>query len=365
MIFWRFLGGVYLKYFFIIFVALEFFYVAIDTLLNTHILTSTSLSQSLTYILLTTLVAVSYILPVSVILAFVISQINLIRSGEFVSFFALGASKNSVVMPAFCISFVLVLLYVGANFTDFAYARSEQKNLRTQTQLEFKDYDIFIQDANRFVFIKSISPALKSAKDVEIFILQNGTLAYKISAPTAVFEHNAWRVQNPQILKLNQSLKLGEKGLKKLDETSLGEALKTGVLPRLTPESLIKLSQTNIAYSAQDAIDALSAAQQSALSTNKISTALYTLVVFPFFAPFLLVVLYFRLPLVGRFSNLAFFTLGMILSGLFVWGVLLLLIRFCENGVFNPQLGIIAPVVLLALYAAWLLWKNSNARAKI
>lgn len=145
----------------------------------------------------------------------------------------------------------------------------------------------------------------------------------------------------------------------------MGEALKTGVLPRLTPESLIKLSQTNIAYSAQDAIDALSAAQQSALSTNKISTVLYTLVVFPFFAPFLLVVLYFRLPLVGRFSNLAFFTLGMILSGLFVWGVLLLLIRFCENGVFNPQLGIIAPVVLLALYAAWLLWKNSNVRAKI
>ena len=82
------------------------------------------------------------------------------------------------------------------------------------------------------------------------------------------------------------------------------------------------------------------------------------MIFFPLFAPLAVLVLYYYLPVTGRFFNLALLSFGFFIATLCAWGVLFVLIRFSLNGVIIPELGIIVPITALLGFAAFLVFKH-------
>lgn len=109
-IFFRFISGIYLKNFFIIFFSLLGFYCGIDLLLNFKDLPKAA-NLDLLYIMFLSFSAVPYVLPISLIFALVVSLISMIRANEFVSLYALGLSRNYVILfPFYGLYFFVVFI---------------------------------------------------------------------------------------------------------------------------------------------------------------------------------------------------------------------------------------------------------------
>ena len=116
----RYVGWVYIKSFLIVFLALELFYVGIDLLTNLKDLPP-SANLQLLYVGLTALSAISYVLPLSLIFALIILHVNMVRSNELISFYALGISKNKLILTPFLIALFVTIFYVGIIFTHFDF----------------------------------------------------------------------------------------------------------------------------------------------------------------------------------------------------------------------------------------------------
>ena len=110
-VFFRFISAIYLKSFFIIFFALVGFFVGVDLLINFKDLPN-SANLILLYVLFLACMAVSYVLPLSLVFALVLCLANMVRSNELVSFYALGLSKKQVIAyPFFGRSFFVRCLW--------------------------------------------------------------------------------------------------------------------------------------------------------------------------------------------------------------------------------------------------------------
>jgi len=87
-----------------------------------------SANLKLLYFGLTLLTAVNYVLPLALIFALITSKFSMIRSNELVSFYALGVSKNALIIPPFLIALAITAGFIALNSTPFAYALKFQKN---------------------------------------------------------------------------------------------------------------------------------------------------------------------------------------------------------------------------------------------
>jgi lipopolysaccharide export system permease protein len=58
-------------------------------------------------------------------------------------------------------------------------------------------------------------------------------------------------------------------------------------------------------------------------------------------------------PVSGRFLNLSFFSFVAILLTLMVWGVFFMLGELASNKTLSPEIGIIAPIIVLAVTMFW------------
>ncbi len=121
-IFFRFISGIYLKNFFIIFLSLLGFYCGIDLLLNFNDLPDAA-NLSLLYVIFLAFSAVTYVLPVSLIFALVLSLVSMIRANEFVSLYALGLSKNLVIIFPFFVGFIFLFCVCGVKFYSFCLCK--------------------------------------------------------------------------------------------------------------------------------------------------------------------------------------------------------------------------------------------------
>lgn len=352
-LFARYTSAVYLKYFFIIFIALELFYVGIDTLTNLKDFPK-SANLALIYVSLTALTAVNYVLPLSLIFALIVSKINMIRSNELVSFYSLGISKNALIMPPFLISLFITFFYIFLSSTPFAYARDYQKNLMNfQSPSSISKNSIFLKYENKFIYIESLLPEIGVANNVKIFETTDSEITSKIFAKKADFKDNIWVLKGVSIITLPQNLDLNKSGYTKTEEKELL------VLNGFKPKTIDNIYQSNSNYSIVDAIDSLLALKKENLNLNKIKSTLYSLLFFPLFAPLMVMILYYYLPVTGRFFNLALASFIHIIVTLCLWGVLFVLIRFSSNGVIIPEIGIIAPIILLAIFAFKKFYQNS------
>ena len=346
----RYVGWLYFKYFVILFVALTLFYVGIDILTNLKSMPARA-NLKLLYFGLTSLTAVNYVLPLSLIFALIASEFSMIRSNELVSFYALGIDKNRLIKPPFYIALTITFVYVGLNFTPFAYAYEYGRNIVKLSNLSRTSSDIFLKFEGKFVYMDSLNPISGEAKDVRIFDINGSNLRSATFGLSARFVDDLWLVKQAKIVNLPQNIKLGEKGL---DIKRLGE-LKT--LENFKPKTIENAAAESSAITISDAVDYIQAFKNEGIGLNSVKTTLYNLAFSPFFAPFMVLIIYYFLPVTGRFFNLALKSFIFTIASLCVWGALFVMMRFARNGVISPEIGVLLPVILLGAYAFYLHFK--------
>ena len=343
----RYVGWLYFKYFVIIFVALTLFYVGIDILTNLKDMPA-SANLKLLYFGLTSLTAVNYVLPLALIFALITSKFSMIRANELVSFYALGIDKNRLIKPPFYIALAITLIYVGLNFTPFAYAYEYGRNIVKLSILSRTSSDIFLKFEGKFVYMDSLNPVSGEAKDVRIFDINGSNLRSATFGESAKFTDNAWLLKNAKIVNLPQNIKLGEKGL----DIKMPSELKT--LENFKPKTIESASAESSAITIPDAVDYILAFKDEGIGLNSTKTTLYNLAFAPFFAPFMVLIIYYFLPVTGRFFNLALKSFIFTIASLCVWGALFVMMRFARNGVVSPEVGVLLPIILLGAYAFYL-----------
>ena len=343
----RYVGWLYFKYFMILFVALTLFYVGIDILTNLKDMPA-SANLKLLYFGLTSLTAVNYVLPLALIFALITSKFSMIRSNELVSFYALGIDKNRLIKPPFYIALAITFIYVGLNFTPFAYAYEYGRNIVKLSNLSRTSSDIFLKFEGKFVYMDSLNPISGEAKDVRIFDINGSNLRSATFGESGKFIDDAWLLKNAKIVNLPQNIKLGEKGL----DIKTPSELKT--LENFKPKTIESASAESSAITIPDAVDYILAFKDEGIGLNSTKTTLYNLAFAPFFAPFMVLIIYYFLPVTGRFFNLALKSFIFTIASLCVWGALFVMMRFARNGVVSPEVGVLLPIILLGAYAFYL-----------
>lgn len=343
----RYVGWLYFKYFMILFIALTLFYVGIDILTNLKDMPA-SANLKLLYFGLTSLTAVNYVLPLALIFALITSKFSMIRSNELVSFYALGIDKNRLIKPPFYIALAITFIYVGLNFTPFAYAYEYGRNIVKLSNLSRTSSDIFLKFEGKFIYVDSLNPISGEAKDVRIFDIDSSNLRSATFGESAKFIDDAWLLKNAKIVNLPQNIKLGEKGL----DIKTPSELKT--LENFKPKTIESASAESSAITIPDAVDYILAFKDEGIGLNSTKTTLYNLAFAPFFAPFMVLIIYYFLPVTGRFFNLALKSFIFTIASLCVWGALFVMMRFARNGVVSPEIGVLLPIILLGAYAFYL-----------
>lgn len=349
----RYIGWAYIKSVFLIFTGLVFFYVGVDYITNLKDLPE-SANLQLLYVSLNALSAVNYALPLAIVFGMVVSKFNMIRSNELICLYATGLSKKKLLMPIFGIAIFLTIVYVALNFTPFAYATEYRSNLLKNSRLALISEELFLKYKTSYVYIARLDPILKEAKGIKIFDAQGTELVQVIEAKNAFFKDNSWDLREGVITHKPSVNSLSDRGLRveHFEQMSALEGFK--------PKIIENAHQGDIVLTIGDAIDALHFFSTQNIDTSSVKSNLYSMVIFPFFAPLMLMILYYFLPASSRFFNLALLSFIFVFATLATWGILFVLTKLSQTNVISPEIGIVSPIVIMALYGLWLHTRSSQ-----
>ncbi len=350
----RYIGFLYIKNFFIIFFALEIFYVGVDLLSNLKNLPS-SANLQLLYGVFTAQSAVSYTLPLGLVFAMIVSKLSMIRSNELISFYTSGISKRQVVAPLILVSTFFTLLFIGLNFTDFAYSYQYRSNILKYNRLDTDISKLFLKYDNKYIFFDSFSPIKKSATGVKIFEVDGTKVKSMMSAPHASYHSNSWFFKEANLTVFTGESALNKKGVKK--EVLHNKTYLSGFKPSVI--DAMRSSKKNV-LNILDAYDAISFLNAQNVNSDSVKSIFLSLLFLPFFSPLMVVILFYHLPITGRFFNIALLSFAFIFVTLCVWGVMFVASRFSATGVIPAEISIILPIVLLFLYALRLTFLKKN-----
>ncbi len=347
----KYISFLYIKNFLVIFFALEFFHVSIDLISNMKNLPS-SANLQLLYAYYVALMGVNFILPLSLVFAMISSKISLMRSNELVSLYASGISKTKVIMPLFISAMLITSALVFANCTSFAYANEYQINILKHNRISTNAKKLFVRYDDKYIYIGLLDPVKKQAQDVKIFETKDGELKSIISAEELNFQNDSWFTKKASKLVMPKLKILGADGFKRL---SLSEV---SLLDGFKPNIIDSIADAKISLSVLDAYEAIVFLSSQDADSTAMRSIFYSLTFFPFFAPFMVAILFFFMPPTARFFNTALLSSLLIFVSLCTWGCIYALSKFAETKVILPELAIIAPIILLAIIAGIRLYKN-------
>jgi lipopolysaccharide export system permease protein len=339
-IFQRYIIYNYLKNFLVIFLGLEFFYIGIDLLTNYKDLPDSANLQIL-YIAFKIMDAINYTLPISLVFAMLVTKFSMIKANEAVVLYSSGITKKSVVKPFFLSSLGISFLYIGLNFTSFAYSNEYSRNLLKYNVLSNSSTNLFLKDNNNYVFFGELNPLKKAAKNIKIFKIADNDLQSVTSAKNGYFIENSWFLHDVKIIKKSKVETLNDKGLEEKDLPML-ETLKD-----FKPKIIENVHQGKYTLSTFDAFEALKFFDSQGINTDRLKTIIYSQIFFPLFAPLLVVILFYYLPISSRFFNYAVSSFAFILITLLIWGFLFILSKLSYTSVLWPEVGILLPITML------------------
>lgn len=346
-LFARYIGGLYLKYLFVLFVSLECFFVAIDLVKYLDELPN-SANLVVLLVFYDFIYASNFILPLSLILAQIVLVISMLRNSQFTAFLALGYSKSRIFLPIFSIAFLISSAFVLLNATPFAYAKEKVDLIVERGYLGSYKSDLFIKYDNNYIYFAKIFPLLQSAEGIQVFEVENEEVLRIIEAPKATFNEGEWILENAKITTIQPQLEVGKNPLW-VEEQKVYKTL-VGFKPKILDNIYEKQGSISIV----DAFEAMNLLEGQNINTQKLRASLYVLLLFPFFAPLMMVCLSGFTPNSNRYANLGGITLGMILGILVVWGILFSFSRLSMSGFLQPEFSVIMPIGILALISVWL-----------
>ncbi len=343
-IYQRYIVSHYLKNFFVIFLSLEFFYVAIDLLSNYKNFPE-SANLQLLYVVFKTLDAFNYSIPLSTVFAMIVTKFSMIKSNELVTLYAVGVTKKALIKPLFLTALSLTLLYISLNFTPFAYAYEYSRNLLKYSTIKPNSKALFLKNNNDYIYFDRLEPIKKQAFGIKIFSVKDNDLQRIISAKRAYFSDNRWVLKDVTIKTKPKVTSINDKGFTQVEQK------RYTTLRDFRPTIIENMHKGKYGMSIIDTVDALNFFASQDVNLDHVKTLLYSHLLFPLFAPLLVVILFYKLPISSRFSNMAFLSFIFILITLSTWGVLFILTKLSATSVIYPELGVIVPILLLTFYA--------------
>ena len=345
-LFERYVVTNYLKNFFIIFVALDFFYVGVDMLTNYTNLPESANLQML-YALFQGMNAINYVLPLSIVFGMIVTHFSMIKSNELICMYASSISKKALIKPFFITALGLTSVYIALNATEFAYAYEYSTNLKKYNRISNSSEDLFLKHDTSYIYFKKLDPFKKVAYDVTLFETDGTDLTKMTRASIATFTNNQWILQDAHVMHKPNTKALGGEGLRFEKKEALT------AMDNFKPRIMDVVYQNEHTLSILDGIEALHFFATQGVNTSRIKATLYYQLFFPFFAPFLVVFLYAKAPVMGRYFDTALISSIFAFITLATWSGLFVLSRLCANGVIFSELGILLPVILLGFVALY------------
>ncbi len=335
----RYLGILYLKYFFLILFSLVLFFVGLDFLQAVKSLPHSANLQIL-YAMYRFFNGVDVLFPITLVFAMISLKLYLIRSNELVAFYAAGYSKKALIRPLFVIAIILTLLYLVLHMTSFSYADEYAKNIRKFHTFVSSTKNLFFKYRQSYVYFDELIPLQKSAKRVRIFDLNGSQLSSLVLAKEATFHQKSWHLSNATIVE-------------KLPHKIAIHSQNIDTLKGYKPKILDSVYEGKTAISLLDAIYALQLLKEQHIRTKKLEAVILYQLFFPFFAPFLMIIIFYFVPISARIGNLGLFSFGAMLAALITWGLLYALAKLAFTESIDPLIAIVLPQLLLFFAALW------------
>lgn len=343
MLFFKTVSFLYLRYCLIILASLTAFMVGFDLMGNTAGLPS-SANLLIIYVVYKWMYAIDMMLPISLVFAFIAALVELIRSNALTAFYALGYSRLKVLVPFVFVATFLILVHIFAHATSFARANEYADNLRETSQVLTPTNNLFFTHEGNYIYFGSLNPLTQSAQEIRIFTFSNGILTEALSAQEAHYEDRYWVIQKAHLIRPPATLDLKGKGIVTKDAQTIH------VLHDFRPKILDQIYEGKVNFTIMDALDAKKLLKMQNIDLSKVTSSLYRIFATPWFALMMILVVYTYAPIGARFVNLSFYSFGAILGTLIVWGLLFMSGELSNNKTLSPEVGILAPIVLLGGY---------------
>lgn len=347
----KYLLAKFIKYFLIILISLEVFFVGIDFLQYFARLPQSANLQVL-YVLYNIFYTLTITLPLSLVFGWIVTLTFLIKDNALVSFYSLGVSKRAILLPILLISIFFTFILIAFQSTPLAYANEERSKILKNQYFVNEQDNIFLKYNEYFVYFKKLYPIEKKATDIHIFKIKNGDVVEIIVGKKAFYQNNKWYVIDTKITKKPEVINWNNS---KLDVT-YEKFLYT--LEGFEPTIISNVYRGEAQYSVIDAVRAILLLDNQEFNTNKIKSILYSQVVMPFFVlPLIVIIFIFATPS-SRFFNSALFVSATIFSTLSVWGILFLLQKLALGSIVLAEIAIILPVGLFFILSYILYYKK-------
>ncbi|MDA7817871.1 LptF/LptG family permease [Sulfurimonas sp.] len=344
MLAFRYISFHYLKYFSIILLALVMFLVGFDYISSTEKLNGISANLQLIYLVYKAFYAIDLLLPLALIFAMISTKVLLIRSNSLVSFYSLGYSRIDILKPFVVVSTLVIMVFITLHsVSNFARANEYANNIRKNSEYLSPTRDLFFTYKEQFVYFSKMIPLSESAENIRVFRMQDNSLREVLMASKAVYKDDFWYINSADIITKPEDIDFNSSGIKVAEWNDLE------ILHGFRPKMLDQVYEGKVNFTILDAIDALFLLKDENINTDVIKSALYKILVYPFFVPFLVIIIFFFVPMSVRFLNVSLFSFGAILASLIIWSVLFMLSELSNNRTIPSEIGIILPIVILFL----------------
>ncbi|WP_305862995.1 LptF/LptG family permease [Helicobacter cholecystus] len=340
-----FIGKNYLKFFLIIFLGLEFFFIGADTIKYADKLPD-SANFLILFFVYDALYALNYTLPLSLILGSILFYVSFLKTSQLSALLALGYSRRKILSPVLFLSLSITLGYIGLNTTPFVYAQEKAEVIVNKNALQNAQEDIFVKYNDDYVYFQKVFPLLNKAEGLKVFELRNGKLTTFIQSDKAIFSGGYWVLENAQIIGIdNHRFSYNEDILtqKKLKELK--------ILRNFRPKVLDTFSKDRPTVSIIDAITSAKILISQKLDFEKVRAILYSFILIPLFVPLCIIIIASYIPSLARYGNLALLTFGLVILSLVIWGIFFSISKFSIGGIIHPEIGVLIPFGILLFYA--------------
>jgi len=312
----------------------------------------TTLSNKILYIFYIWQEALRLLYPLAIIFALILTKINLVKYNNMSAFYALGYNNKILIKPFMLIAMVVYMMFAYLSTTEFSYAKEKAMAILKQRAYDYNVDDIFFKYEDTFVYMKKLYPVEKKIKDITIFKVEDKKVLYTIHAPYALFNSKSWEAKDATIKTHNY--KDGKLISYTQTHKSSIETLK-GYKPKI-----IRSLYEGKSLSTLDAYSTYKLLKREHINTDKIKTSLYNALIVPLFAPALVLILFFKMPYLGRLSNQGLVIASSLGTTFLVWGVFFGLSKVASSGVVASEFLLVLPVVGLWLYALYLYFYGEN-----
>jgi len=307
---------------------------------------SSSANLTLIYLVYKSFFAIDMLLPLALVFAMISTKIYLIRSNSLVSFFSLGYTRIDVLRPFLVVSTSIIVLFISLHaIPSFSRAGEFSKNIRLNSQYLSPTRDLFFTYKDKYVYFSKMLPLQEKAEGIRVFSVKNNSLKEVLVASSAMYRDDYWYIKSADIIIKPDDMSFDSLGI----DVKNSKDLK--ILMGFRPKILDQVYEGKVNFTIIDAIDAITLLEAQNINTSSIRAALYKIFIYPFFVPFLVVIIFFFVPISVRFLNVSLFSFGAILATLMVWGILFMLIELSNNKTISSEVGVIAPIVILFFIA--------------